>query len=171
MNRKSFVTTLGAAGFGIIAATRHTPSALAQDEGTPEVDSDEADQPFEEALAHRKEMYAQFTAELAKELGVADGDKVDAAIRKAMMTVIDAQVIDQHLTYGQAEALKTLVATAEVPIAPGFVRGPMMGGFIHSRLDGEGPGFGDHMFIGSGEKSGPIVDRIFEQCVDAKSSG
>ncbi len=171
MNRKAFVTTLGAAGIGFVAAARQTPLVLAQEESTTDENSDEAENPFEEALAHRKEVYAQFTADLAKELGVADGDKVDAAIRKAMMTVIDTQVTDQHLTYGQAEALKTLVATADVPIAPGFVHGPMMAAFMHDRMEGDGPAFGDHLFIRPGEKGGPIFDRIVEQCAGSSKSG
>jgi hypothetical protein len=87
------------------------------------------------------------------------------------MTVIDAQVTDQHLTYGQGEALKTLVATSDVPIAPGFVHGPMMGPFVHDRMETGGPGFGDHFFSRPGERGGPIVDRIFEQCSDAAKSG
>jgi hypothetical protein len=171
VNRKTFVTTLGAAGFGFVAAAHQAPLVLAQEESTKDENTDDAEQPFEEALAHRKEVYAQFTADLAKELGVADGDKVDAAIRKAMMSVIDAQVTDQHLTYGQAEALKTLVATADVPIAPGFIHGPMMASFVHDRMEGNGPAFGDHFFVRPGEKGGPIVDRIIEQCTDPSKSG
>jgi hypothetical protein len=170
MNRKAFVTTIGAAGIGFVAAARQSPLAMAQEEDTTGENADEAGKPFEEALAHRKEMYAQFTTDLAKELGVADGDKVDAAIRKAMMTVIDAQVDDKDLTYGQAEALKTLVATADVPIAPGFIHGPMMATFMHGRMEGDGP-FGDHVFIRPGEKGGPIFDRIIEGCSDSAKSG
>jgi hypothetical protein len=171
VNRKAFVTTLGAAGIGFVAAARQAPLVSAQEEGTKEENDEEAEKPFEDALAHRKEVYAQFTADLAKELGVADGDKVDAAIRKAMMSVIDAQVTDQHLTYGQAEALKTLVATADVPIAPGFVHGPMMAAFVHDRMEGDGPAFGDQLFIRPGEKGGPIFDRVIEQCTDSSKSG
>jgi hypothetical protein len=165
------VTTLGAAGFGFVAAARQTPPVLAQEEGTTDENTDKAEQSYEEALAHRKEVYAQFTADLAKELGVADGDKVDASIRKAMMAVIDAQVTDQHLTYGQAEALKTLVATADVPIAPGFIHGPMMASFVHNGMVSGGPAFGDHVFIRPGEKGGPFGDRIIEQCTDHSKSG
>ena len=46
-------------------------------------------------------------------------DVVDAAIRNAIMAVIDAWHSNGHLTYGQAEALKTLIATSPAPIGPG----------------------------------------------------
>jgi hypothetical protein len=171
VNRNAFVTALGAAGVGIVATGGRTPVALARQDEDADQGVNESKQPFEEALAHRKEMYAEFTTALAQELGVSDGDEVDAAIRKAMMTVIDAQVGNDFLTYGQAEALKTLVATSDVPIAPGFIHAPITGGFIHHRLEGSGPGFPDHVFIRSGDKGLPFLDRIKEQCTDATAGG
>lgn len=45
-------------------------------------------------------------------------DAVDAAIRQALMAMIDARQAQGGLTYGQAEAVKTLIATDMAPIAP-----------------------------------------------------
>ena len=59
---------------------------------------------LEDPMQKRVELYAQFTAALADELGIGSADEVDAAIRMAMMTVIDGQVGDDGLTAGQAEA-------------------------------------------------------------------
>jgi hypothetical protein len=85
------------------------------------------------------EIYNEFTQALADELGIDNSDDVDAAIRIAMMSVIDSHVDDGMLTKGKAEALKALVATADVPIAPGFAFGPHPGAFF---IAGHGPGFG-----------------------------
>ena len=138
LDRKSFLGTLGAAGLGLgLALGIGAPAAMAQEAATPAAGTTTAEVgPWEK----RAELYAAFTAALADELGAGSADEVDAAIRQAMMTVIDAQVADGLLTAGQAEALKTLVATAEVPFGPGmFGRGP--GGFMHGE-EGFGPGRG-----------------------------
>jgi len=45
-------------------------------------------------------------------------DVVDAAIRQALMALIDARQTQTGLSYGQAEALKTIVATSVAPLAP-----------------------------------------------------
>jgi hypothetical protein len=78
----------------------------------------------------REELYAEFTAALADELGVGNSDEVDAAIRVAMMTVVDARVDDGLLTAEQAEALKILIATSDVPLGPGPMFGPPPGAFM-----------------------------------------
>jgi hypothetical protein len=104
-------------------------------------DGDEGANPaaFEEK---RVELYDEFTQALADELGIDNSDDVDAAIRIAMMSVIDSHVEDGMLTKGKAEALKVLVATADVPIAPGFMVGPHPGALF---IAGHGPGFGPAM--------------------------
>ena len=91
----------------------------------------------------RQELYAEFTAALADELGTPSSDEVDAAIRVAMMTVVDARVDEGLLTAGQAEALKTLIATSDVPLGPGPMFGPPPGAFMRG---GHGPGAEDHFF-------------------------
>ena len=69
---------------------------------------------------------------------IASADEVDGAIRIAIMAVIDGEVGDDGLTAGQAEALKVLVATSDVPIpAMALGAGPAM--FFKG---GHGPGFG-----------------------------
>ena len=127
MNRKRFVTTLGAAGLGLgLTATGvGAPAALAQEEPSPE-SVPEDDIIFRHARLEEMhgEFYADFTAALADELGIGNADEVDAAIRIAIMSVIDAHVDDGLFTFGQAEALKTLVATSEVPLGPGPMLAP-----------------------------------------------
>jgi hypothetical protein len=132
MNRKDFVTTLGAAGLGLAVAAGSAPLVRAQEESTPAEAVEGVSDPFAERLEMRQALYADFTAALAAELGIGSGDEVDAAIRLAMMSVIDGQVDDGLLTFGQAEAMKTLVATAEVPLGPGFGGAPH-GGFVRIR--------------------------------------
>lgn len=169
LSRKSFVTTLGAAGLGLTAATLgRAPSAMAQDEDAATED-DQVVQEFADFREKKVELYNAFTAALAEELDIASADEVDGAIRIAMMAVIDDQVSEDGLTAGQAEALKTLVATSDVPIpAMGFGSGHGM--FM---AKGHGPGFsmGDHHMMPSrgrvrireqfserAEESGPAGD-------------
>jgi hypothetical protein len=65
----------------------------------------------------RVEAYNEFTQALADELGIDDPDEVDAAIRIAMMSVVDSNV---GLTKDTAERQKALIATADVPIGPAY---------------------------------------------------
>jgi hypothetical protein len=65
----------------------------------------------------RVEAYNEFTQALADELGIDDPDEVDAAIRIAMMSVVDSNA---GLTEDGAESLKALIATADVPIGPAY---------------------------------------------------
>ena len=55
-----------------------------------------------------------------------------------MMTVVDARVDDGFFSVGQAEALKTLIATSDVPLGPGPMFGPPPGAFMRG-----GHGFGE----------------------------
>jgi hypothetical protein len=129
LNRKAFVTTLGAAGLGLGMAAAGGRSAMAQERATPAADPalDPSAQhsmgPLDERMQMRTAFYQDFTGALADELGGTNADEVDAAIRKAMMTVIDSRKDDGMLTYGQAEALKTLVATSDAPLGPGMMFG------------------------------------------------
>jgi hypothetical protein len=65
----------------------------------------------------RVEAYNEFTQALADELGIDDPDEVDAAIRSAMMSVVDSNA---GLTEDGAESLKALIASADVPIGPAY---------------------------------------------------
>jgi hypothetical protein len=140
LDRTALVRTLGTAGLGlglIVTAAGGVPGALAQEVSTPAVAQEEGalgEGDVRERLRSgemREELYAEFTAALADELGIANSDEVDAAIRVAMMTVVDARVDDGLLTVGQAEALKTLIATSDVPLGPGPMFGPPPGAFMH----------------------------------------
>ena len=166
VSRKSFLTSLGAAGVGA-GLLRFAPSAAAQDS-----DDDSRDEP--EGLmdpgdweAKRTELYAAFTDALATELGNTTADDVDAAIRTAIMSLIDAHVSDDGLTKGQAEALKVIVATTDVPIMPGFMgmgmgmgMGPGMG-MMHGGPGGMG--FGGR---GGGKGRGRDRSRMRERMDD-----
>jgi hypothetical protein len=160
VSRKSFLTTLGAAGVGA-GLLRFTTPAAAQD-----TDDDSRDEP--EGMVEpgdwedmRTEMYADFTEALATELGNTTADDVDAAIRKAIMSLIDAHVSSDELTNGQAEALKVIVATTDVPIIPGFMGmglGPGMGmGGMHG---GHGGGMGHGEGMGHGRGRVRIRERM-----------
>ena len=157
VNRKGFLTALGAAGLGlgVTVASSGARTALAQEESTPAADQVAAG-PFEEHMELRKQFYADFTAALATELGVASGDEVDGAIRVALMAVVDQRVADGDLTAGKAEAIKVLIATSDVPLGPGMMGGPHPGGFMIGMKDGHGP-FGGHMGPGFDERREWII--------------
>ena len=147
LNRKTFVTALGTAGLGmglIVATAGGVPGALAQESATPAQAQDEAETGEGEVRERlrsgemREELYAEFTAALADELGIGNSDEVDAAIRVAMMSVVDARVDDGFFSVGQAEALKTLIATSDVPLGPGPMFVPPPGAFMRG-----GHGFGE----------------------------
>lgn len=167
VSRKSFLTSLGAAGLGA-GLLRFAPPAAAQDS-----DDDSRDEPEGMAEpgdweAQRTQVYADFTEALATELGNTTADDVDAAIRKAIMALVDAHVSDDELTKGQAEALKVIVATTDVPIMPGFMGmgigpGPGRGmGMMHGG-HGDGMGHGGH---GGGMGPGRGRVRIRERMGD-----
>ena len=121
LDRKAFVTTLGAAGLGLgLTAATGARSALAQERARP-ADSgwEHGGELLDEHWKLLAAFYSDFTASLADQLKGANADEVDAAIRKAMMAVVDSRQGDGGLTYGQAEALKVLVATTDVPVGPG----------------------------------------------------
>ena len=55
-----------------------------------------------------------------------------------LMSVVDARVDDGFFSVGQAEALKTLIATSDVPLGPGLMFAPPPGAFMRG-----GHGFGE----------------------------
>lgn len=67
--------------------------------------------------ALRTEAYNEFTQALADELGIDDADKIDGAIRAAMMANVDANT---GLSQRGAEEQKALIAAAEAPIGPTY---------------------------------------------------
>lgn len=166
VSRKSFLTSLGAAGVGA-GLLRFTPSAAAQDTDDDSRDDPEGMMQPGDWEAKRTEMYAAFTEALATELGNTTADDVDAAIRTAIMSLIDAHVSDTELTKGQAEALKVIVATTDVPIMPGFMgmgmgmgMGPGMG-MMHGGPGGMGFG-GRSGGKGRGRDRGRVRQRMDE---------
>lgn len=151
VSRKSFLTSLGAAGVGA-GLLRFAPPAAAQDTDDDSRDGPEGMMEPGDWEDMRVQVYADFTEALATELGGTTADDVDAAIRKAIMSLIDTHVSDQELTKGQAEALKLIVATTDVPIMPGFMGmglgpgpgmmhgGGMRGGYGEGRSQSRGRG-------------------------------
>ncbi len=165
LHRRTLVTTLGTLGLGlglIVTAAGGAPRVLAQEAATPAPTQDEpspGDGEVREQLdpgAMREQLYAEFTAALATELGIGNSDEVDAAIRVAMMTVVDARVDEGLLTAGQAEALKTLIATSDVPLGPGPMFGPP-GAFM-----GGGHGHGPEGWFFPGRSGDDGASRGFE---------
>jgi CheY-like chemotaxis protein len=128
----------------ILATVGGAPSALAQQAATPALAQDDLESEAGEVQERlrsgemREELYAEFTAALADELGIGNSDEVDAAIRVAMMSVVDTRVDDGFFSVGQAEALKTLIATSDVPLGPGLMFAPPPGAFMRG-----GHGFGE----------------------------
>ena len=143
LDRKRFMTVLGTAGLGlglIATAAGSASNVMAQEATTPALAQEAEEGELRDELRSgemREELYAEFTAALGDELGIGSPDEVDAAIRVAMMTVVDARVDDGLLTAGQAEALKVLIATSDVPLGPGPMFGPPPGAFMRG---GHGPG-------------------------------
>lgn len=134
LNRKTFVTTLGAAGLGLgltVAALGGMTGARAQDDSTPAAEDSRGSARIEEMHA---ELYAAFTAALGNELGSADAAQVDSSIRAALATVVDGFASDDLVTPGQATAVKALVETLEAPVGPGpmFMAGHGPGMFTHA---------------------------------------
>jgi hypothetical protein len=126
LDRKALVPTLCTAGLGlglIVATTGGTPGASAQETSTPVVARGESGSGEGDVRVRlrsdemREELYAEFTAALADELGIANADEVDAAIRIAM---------------------KVLIATSDVPLGPGPMFGPPPGASFRGGL-----GFGE----------------------------
>ncbi|HEU0115983.1 MAG TPA: hypothetical protein VFQ80_14955, partial [Thermomicrobiales bacterium] len=129
LDRKTFVTTLGAAGLGLGLAVRAGAAPVqAHDQATPAAEADQSAGPLDARLQTQTRFYADFTAALANQLRASSADAVDAAVRKALMAVLDARRTSGELTYGQAEALKTLIATTPAPLDPGPL-GPALLGF------------------------------------------
>jgi hypothetical protein len=163
LDRKAFVTTLGAAGLGLgmTAATGGARSALAHGRTPPDGSSWEPGAgPLDEIWKLHAEFYKGFTESLADQLRGTNADEVDAAIRKALMSVIDSGKDDGRLTYGQAEALKVFIATTDAPLGPGPIgmalfgfHGGWAGG--HDGMMGHGMPMGGMPACGGGmERSG-----------------
>ena len=64
-------------------------------------------------------LYQDFLTALAKNLGVADAKTVDTAIRTSLKQLVDEQLSAGHISADLANALKTKIDSAEVPIRIG----------------------------------------------------
>ena len=156
LTRKTFVTTLGAAGFGLgmtLSALGGAPGVLAQDAASTPAAEAQRDrfQPGE----MRAEFYTAFTAALAAEVG-SDAAAVDAGIRAALSTVVDGLASDDLLTPGQATAVTSLITSLEAPV------GPMMG-MRGGMMRGGGPTGGPSA---SGAPDAPATDAASEAPAD-----
>jgi hypothetical protein len=161
INRKAFVTALGVTGLGLgltVTGVGRTPAVFAQETTTPAVGV-QSGGPLDQRLEQRQEFYADFTAALAQELNIANSDEVDAGIRQALLSVIDARVGEGELSAGQAESLKSLVATAEVPFGPLAMMGRGPGELMRGHHRGHmGPEWEDHARIGGPDDRGGAND-------------
>ena len=115
-------------------------SVFAQDESTPTAGTEETVETTgstttSDRRAAREAEYAAFLDALAVNLGVADGETVDAAIRTTMKQVIHERLAAGEISADLATELKLAIDSGEYPVG---LHLPGMGGF-------GGPGWGgDH---------------------------
>jgi len=126
-------------------------SVFAQDESTPTAGTEETTESTAatDRRAAREAEYAAFLDALAVNLGVADGETVDAAIRTTMEQVIDERLAAGEISADLATELKLAIDSGEYPV--GFHLGGIgMGGFDRGGdHDGHGGPKGD--FDGRGD--------------------
>lgn len=137
MSRKAFFGTLGTAGLGlglVVSTLGDAPLAFAQDNGDQATAAREDFDP----QALRLRFYEEFTTALAGQLNLASVDGVDPAIRAAWTTVVDGLQSDGLITAGQATAVKSLIASSEVPVGPGPMFGRGLGVGIRGMHGGPG---------------------------------
>jgi hypothetical protein len=168
MSRKAFFGTLGAAGLGlglVVSSLGAAPIAFAQEGNDAEREAWENVDPQELRLR----FYQEFTTALAGELNLGSADEVDPAIRAAWNTVIDGLQGDGLVTAGQATAVKSLLASAEVPVGPGPLFGPRPGMFMRGLPGGPGgPGLpatgeqveGEEAGVADVVSDGPLANRL-----------
>lgn len=107
-----------------------TPSATTS--GTPTTQSGTSTQTTQGTAQSR---YQDFVSKLAKNLGISDTTKVDAAIKTTLKQVVDEQLAAGHISADEANRLKQAIDAGQVPFGLGF--GP---GGIRARA---GPRGGD----------------------------
>lgn len=118
-------------------------SVFAHDESTPAASTEESTESATatDKRAAREAEYAAFLDALAVNLGVADGETVDAAIRTTMKQVVDERLAAGEISADLAAELKLAIDTGDFPVG---LHLPGMGGFGGpGRGDGFGPR-GDH---------------------------
>lgn len=123
----------GAAMLGVGGAV------FAQDDSTPTEGTQEITESTSvtDKQVAREAEYAAFLDALAVNLGVADGETVDAAIRTTMKQVIDERLAGGEISADLATELKLAIDSGDYPVG---LHVPGMGGFGgHSRGDGFGP--------------------------------
>ncbi len=116
----------------------------------------EGETPAHDRRAIQQRFYPDFTAALAAELGAGSADDVDAAIRLAMIAVIDGLDSETLPMPIPADALKAMVASAESPLGPGPLFGHGPGMMIRAFHGHHGDGRG---FAGRGGEGGPFGDK------------
>lgn len=137
VNQKHIVSTLCAAGLalGLVTGAVVAPTVIAQDSQQFQpheiasqlfraFKSDKNGEDYvvagvsrEDGEAMRAEAYNEFTQALADELGINNPDEVDAAIRAAMIAVVDA---NDGLSRETREEQKDLIRNADAPIGPAY---------------------------------------------------
>ena len=112
-------------------------SVFAQDTATPGAGTEETTDAgtVTDRQAEREARYAAFLDALAVNLGVADGETVDAAIRTTMKQMIDEQLAAGEISANLAAELKAAIDSGDYPVG---LHLPGMGGF------GEHRGVGGH---------------------------
>ena len=110
-------------------------SVFAQDESTPTASTEDTTEfiTVTGKQAAREAEYAAFLDALAVNLGVADGETVEAAIRTTMKQVIDERLAAGQISADLATELKLAIDSGDYPL--GFHL-PGMGGFGGPGRDG-----------------------------------
>lgn len=135
----------GAAMLGVGGAV------VAQDASTPTAGTEETTEVTDRRAARQAE-YDAFLDALAANLGVADGETVDAAIRTTLKQTIDERLAAGEISANLAADLKAAIDSGEYP--------------IRLRLPGLG-GFGDRDVRGHGDVRGVDRDDDVEGVEDA----
>ena len=121
-------------------------SVFAQDNATPTAGTEQTTGTTGEATERttREAEYAAFLDALAVNLGVADGETVDAAIKTTLKQMVDERLAAGEISADLATELKAAIDSGNVPI--GFHRPDLRGDHGGSDFQGDGsrgPGRGD----------------------------
>jgi hypothetical protein len=116
MDRRTFVVGGGAA---LAIAGLTVQRAVEAQDATPTPSTGTATPGATQNQNQAQTLYEDFLTNLAKNLGVADAKTVDTAIRDSLKRLVDDQFNAGHISADLANALKSRIDSAEVPIRIG----------------------------------------------------
>jgi hypothetical protein len=125
MNRRRFVVGGSASAVALTMAGLAAQRAVNAQDATPVPSTGTATPGNTQDGARSR--YQEFVASLATNLGVADADTVDSAIRTTLKQMVDAEFAAGNISANDATALKAAIDAAESPLRIGGFGG--RGGF------------------------------------------